>query len=675
MSLLSRSKLYVAGLTAAVALGACGGSPGDPSFTLSGTVATGAAVAHAVVTIKGSTGNSSCTETAISSGVDGSYTCTLKAGEAAPFFIVATDPSGNTAPLVSIATQMPEAGTSSVVNVTTLTTAIVGQLNGGDALGVVAKPGLYVAADLELIKQNVAAQLKSLVNRVDANMVNYDPFSTPIKASTASATGNNADQILDAIKITLTSDGKAAIATISDPTPKVLATKESKGDTVMLDVSVADISRAAQVVAKAFTDCFALSKAERVTLDSNQFISNLHPTCAAILSQGNAAAGIPVFKANGRSAPYVLYHYLLSDALTGVRFGVPEIMALYPADANVTRDRAVLNIKYVDSKGYPGNLITTALNVPNTATAGHPSNWWLTGNQSNYDLDIFPTAWRDEYFGAPSGSFFKNGLSPHINAKTTGSDAAPLASTYDSVLVTGDGLPSTGLWYVRTSTSIYLMNISSVRGAPPQPVANLTPVSAGAVSFWMSRTEGLTGASATRLGENLAENNWAHANDGSYNGVDGTVPKKGSVYTFQLFKNTALVATETRLLLGDLPAAKDGYRTYWHGIGSHTQAALDKTNTALNGELSSLLVDWVANPRAEVIRYLWVSQNDGSGDNGTAFTPGVESVLATPTNGTKFTSLISGSQNQAPYGGYREIGLSYWTRDGSVKSASYVYRP
>ena len=70
----------------------CGGSGGGSatatSSSLTGTAATGAALAGANVAITNKAGTSPCTESSIITTALGSYTCTLKSGETAPFFIV-----------------------------------------------------------------------------------------------------------------------------------------------------------------------------------------------------------------------------------------------------------------------------------------------------------------------------------------------------------------------------------------------------------------------------------------------------------------------------------------------------------------------------------------------------------------------------------------------------------
>ena len=87
-------------------LGGCGGDGGTaaapvtpvvPVATaqITGTAATGAALGNAAVAISNTAGSAPCVEAPITTTALGSYTCTLKTGEVAPFFIVVTDPSGN----------------------------------------------------------------------------------------------------------------------------------------------------------------------------------------------------------------------------------------------------------------------------------------------------------------------------------------------------------------------------------------------------------------------------------------------------------------------------------------------------------------------------------------------------------------------------------------------------
>ena len=118
----SKSLLALCAGVALLASGCGGGGGGDggsaslppvnqpvtpAAAQLTGTAATGSALANAPVAITNSAGNSPCVETSITTSALGAYTCTLKAGETAPFFIVVTDPTGDKPPMVSVSTTTP----------------------------------------------------------------------------------------------------------------------------------------------------------------------------------------------------------------------------------------------------------------------------------------------------------------------------------------------------------------------------------------------------------------------------------------------------------------------------------------------------------------------------------------------------------------------------------------
>ena len=267
---MSKSRVLLA-FTAATALFVygCGGNVTTPSAQITGTAATGSALANASVAITDSSGNSPCVETSITTNSVGSYTCTLKSGETAPFFVVVTDPSGLIPPLVSIATTTPAAGTPLTVNATPLTTAIVAQLNNGNALGVVSNPALYVPANLAAITTNVLAQLQSVLTAISAP-ANYNPFTTNITAAAASQAGNTADLVLDVVKVVTDSNGNLALSTISDPTPVTMAgTTPATTNLTAPTGGVATLPQALQAAAQSLTSCFAAPTAQRAPTDTS----------------------------------------------------------------------------------------------------------------------------------------------------------------------------------------------------------------------------------------------------------------------------------------------------------------------------------------------------------------------------------------------------------------------
>ena len=676
------------------ALSACGGNSGSyvdnggttPALvaTFSGTAATGKALAGASVKMTNPGGSPACVETPITTAPDGTFSCTLKSGVTAPIFVVVTDPLGNTTPLVSIATKTPASGSTGQINVTPLTTAIVGQLNGGDAQGVVDNAAAFNAASaaaLNTIKTNVVTQIQNVLNAIDSNaLLNYDPFSTPITATTLARTGNAADRVLEVIQVVKTETGEPAFATVSEPAPIPMAGTTPAATQVPATAvppigSPSDLGLAVQQVAQAFASCFALPVAQRVTLDANQFITRMAVPCNDMVTSADQPSSAPAFKNNGYEAASWFYRLLTDDKLTRAVFSPAEVMALYPADVSSPRDIAIFNVPYVDNQGTPGNIIIAGQNFPVSGTTAHSSTWWITGNQKHYDISVGTSVSRRQLFNThPSGEF-----SIGLDIRISGESYAPHASSFDVVLVKGPGLPTSGLWYGRRNGQS-LFEMSSNRGAPPQLLSNLASACSGCITFRMARTAGITAETgAGRLGVNVNHANWAQGNDGSFNGAMGTRPAKGAVYTFSLYQAGAMAATETRRLLTTLTPVTLAAGLPWHGIGSNLAAAVDLGlgNTALFGEQTSLWVDWIKNPWAEPVSGVYVSQNNGAYENATKFPIGATSVLATPVgSGNKFTSLNGPLNETGPvYGGYREIGLTYRTVDGSDKIAAYAYYP
>lgn len=660
-------------------------APSSPAFQ--GTAATGAALANAIVAITNSAGNSPCTEASITTTALGSYTCTLKSGETAPFFVVVTDPTGNTSPLVSVAMTTPVAGSPLTVNVTPLTTAIVAQLStDGNALTVVSSKTVDLVA-LKTVSANVVTQLSKVLTAINAP-AGYDPFTTSITAATASNTGNTADMLLDVVKIvTDPTSGKLALSTVGDPTPIILATATTSGSSVAEPTAgVSTLSQAAQLSAQAFTACFALPTSQRVVntttpppalIDGGPEVNDVDPACQNLTASLNSAAGMK-FIHNGKSAGQFFYLILTSDSMTGAKFSTPEIMAFYPADSNNSRDRAILNIRYVDTAGNPGNVITIAANFPGTTSSTRPTNWWLVGNQQLVDTSTGLNFRRIEQMNTVSPpstaalSQFRSGIQFIISTN------GPKSNNYSSAQVTGPGLPTSGLWYFKNPNSSQpLMDLSSYRGASPSTLSPQYAVGGGCTSncpaFWFGKTTGIT-ASTNSYVTNPSSTYWSKGSgsggDGSFNGVSGIRPKKGDIYTIKLYSGTTIYLTYTKVLLSDVVDPVLGSQLPWNTLGPKSNAALDPSNTSLNGPQSTLVLDWIQNVAAQQIKIASASTTDnGAYSVLTDVGKGLTSVTisATPNLFTGLSGTPSASN------GFRGLYFNYRMQDGSIKSSVYLY--
>ena len=675
----------------------CGGGGGGGSVVtgpqITGTAATGAALANAPVVITNNANLSPCTETSITTSALGSYTCTLKSGEAAPFFIVITDPTGDKAPLVSIATTTPAAGTPLTVNVTPLTTAIVAQLNGGDALDFVNnKKSTYIKATLDNATTNVLAQLAPVLTAISAP-AGYHPFTTNITAASAAGAGNTADQVLDIVKVGINpGTGDLALSTITDPAPVKLA--DATTTTVLPlpipipSLSASDLGSVLSTSAAAFNTCFADAPAVRAlatnpnnpALLGGPEVTSVSAACQLIATDGTTPSGKPAFLSSGFTAGQFFYSMLIDPAMTRAKFSAPEVMAFYPANATATNineqvDRAVLNIRYVDNAGNPGNVITVAANYPGTGVKyARPTNWWLVGNQQDVAVGVQAIIRRVEQFNPANTTNPSNFFNAIVfNISTTG----PNSGLYNAAQVTGPGLPTTGLWYFKNPLSNQaFMDLSNYRPATSTPNAGTNGTPAGCISncpvYVFARTSGVTSTSRG-LVANPVSLSWAQGTDGSYNVTSGIRPKNGDAYTIKLYNGTSLFRTVTKHLLSNPIDPSVGYLLPWNAPGVLTLSALNPLNSGTNGALTALTLDWIQNPTAQQ-----VSGVIGSTTNGTSTSPivskGATSVTISAGLPNPFTDILPANiPTPTSISGRRTLNFSYRMLDGSSKSTQYMY--
>lgn len=676
--------------------GASGAAPdtgaGDTTTTpvaarqIIGTSATGAALANASVAITDSSGTSPCVETTITTSALGSYTCTLQTGKTAPFFVVVTDPTGNTPPLVSVSTVTPAAGATLTINATPLTTAIVAQLaTDGNPLSVVSARSVDATA-LQTVTANVVAQLASVLSAIGAP-AGYDPFTTSITAATADGTGNTADMVLDVVKvITDPATGKLALSTVDNPTPVPLATASSGGSAVAApDPAVASLSQAAQIAAKTFNTCFALPTAQRVlstdttitAANGGPAVDSVAPECEEIVSDSTNAGGVDYLH-NGFDAGQMFYGILTNDTMTGAKFSVPEIMAFYPKDSAATPgtpaalDRAVMNIRYIDADGNPGNAITVAAKLPNTSSADRPTDWWLVGNQQPVDVVVRLNIRRVEQTNPATTtvttakfSTYQNGIQFNVNAYGPGS--VDLSGNLAFARISGPGLPGngapgTGLVYkVSSQTSQPLMDLFSKTGSLTAGSQCGNGTTFNCPNLWFSRTAGLAGTAAATLAANPAGLIWAQTADN----IDATQFVKGAKYKIELFygASTTPLHTFSKTLLSDLVPATQAVNLPWNTLGPQSLAALDP-NGALTAAQSALPVDWIQNVSAQQIGNVQTVVNSATGSFGPSkFVP------------RGATSVVVDNQTVPAFGPtqLRTLLLGYRMLDSSGKTAAYTF--
>ena len=209
-------------LAAATLLAACGGggSSSDPvnpapvvaaSLTLSGTAATGAALANRPVEAKCASGTGAALATA-TTGADGKYTVTIPGG-ALPCVLRVSAADGSMLHSLAIGT-----GATAAANITPASELVVVHLVGGPAAGAFSSFDANSLADTQ-----VQAALTAVVNTLKTGGVDMTAFgnllTAPLVAASGSTAGNDFDKALDALKARLAATG-TTLAALADGVAK-----------------------------------------------------------------------------------------------------------------------------------------------------------------------------------------------------------------------------------------------------------------------------------------------------------------------------------------------------------------------------------------------------------------------------------------------------------------------
>lgn len=252
-------------------VGTGGGSEQSPTLgalpsvlTLSGTAATGRAIAAAAISAKCQVGSGSAT-----TADDGRFQINVTGGTL-PCLLQATDPTDGST-LHSAAGITDGTSTTATVNVTPLTEMLAAR-----ALG--QPPAAFFAAfDAGSATQNLSlTRLKSaqtdvttvLTGTVDTTLLPADFAASPLKAATAtdSTAGDKHDQLLDALRTKLNARQVALVATALAGTSSTTAVKQVVSDGVAATTAQLSsvVSLTSNTVQLAWTDTYPSGSKYRV---------------------------------------------------------------------------------------------------------------------------------------------------------------------------------------------------------------------------------------------------------------------------------------------------------------------------------------------------------------------------------------------------------------------------
>lgn len=685
-------------LTTALALTACGGNGGGsssptPGGQLIGTAATGAAAANALVSVTDRAGSAACLNVPLTTDSQGAYSCQLKAQVQGPLAIVVTDPTGLISPMISLLSIVPDAGASATANVSPLTTAIAAQVaSGGDAFAFANEPASLATLDtteLETVTDNVVAQLANVLISVGLDPATFDPFTS----SFVGGSGTGADALLDQVRVTLDAgtphlsnvlNPSAPAVPLADAQTSIPPTVSASAVTTPFSVSELDI------VQTEMQGCFAVPSASRAPNPdaAQEVLRGMAVECQNFVAATGIAPNVDVnFLHSGYLAPSFFYGLMTSSDMDGARFNRPELMRYQIASDG--RDLALLNIKFVDRNGYPGNRILTAKKFPGSRPEGE-SQWWLIGNQRPVNASVqvlqsrleqtIPTSILNGSSLFPNAPFsrYEVGFNIFVQRPNNGGTVNQTNNPNNAVRyvrVTGPGLPNNGMVLADVDPDLpqTWMNFLNATGTIP---TTASPQLAGSVGnhFRVQRTRGVTGTDATTLRPNSTAGSaeiesltqaqpimYGLAPDSNWIFNVSSVPA-WSEYRLEFFCGTSLTPCHdftTRITTPLVPASTLANQA-WHSLTAASRAAVSDGAPAA----SDVLIAWTPNVLSESVSsvnaYSWGPDGDiNSASAGVP--PGIYSRTVSAVGG-QFPALSLSSGNSG-----RNLQLRYLMFDGSTR--------
>jgi hypothetical protein len=604
--------------------------PLPAAASLVGTAAIGAAVPNAVISVTDRTGTSACTNDPVNTGPTGAYQCALSTASQPPFAVLVTDPEGLINPMISIVATKPAPGSESTANVTPLTTAIAAQLNiNKDPFALVKNPAALATVDLAalaVVKANVVTQIAAILRDAGiSDLAAFDPVTSPF----VGGSGTGADKMLDQIRITF-DNGAPAISNVLNPAAAVPLAGPSTGNIQIVGAAatVGEFSLRELEFAKTELErCFAVPSSTRApNPDTTNFrLRNVAPECEGFLAKVGPNIDIN-FKQSGQLAEVFFYGLLTSSEMDGAKFNLPELMR-YTSRPN-DRSEAVLNIKYRDKNGVPGNLVLTAKKFLGSRPEPVATQWWLVGNQRSINAFIRSAVRQREQlipqidldtpsFSNAARSRFETGLEIFIQRPNNGTTVNWVNNPNNSVRyvrVKGPGLPTNGLVFGDVAQTLPqnwmgILNATGVNpndsSAPQQRAITTSNI------FLIQRTQGISGSAGFTLRPNPGVGSptasfvsWAHPSmfgepaSATWSFDLSKVPA-WSIYNFEVFCNDGITPCETfsSSILTPLMPAPYAATQQWHSFTTSSRSFV----TAGAPQASSAEIAWTPNTLAERI--------------------------------------------------------------------------
>ncbi|WP_446333225.1 beta strand repeat-containing protein [Burkholderia pseudomallei] len=411
-------------------LAACGGGGGGSSTSsgagsqpvmaaataMTGTVAIGTALTGATVTVTDSAGK---TATA-TSGANGTYSVSLT-GLTAPYLIAATDPSGVSSTLYSVvANANTTNGTPVTANVTPLTTAVAALMtSSGNPATLSGNVSAITSSAITTAETTLNAAIAPILSANGLSTTSFDPVGG---AFTANQTG--ADAVIDSVAVTPSVSGAGLqIASLASPDTAI---QLNSGTTV--STALAAPAQPANYLASLQTSLAACaSDVQGGTTDTTD--SNCTSAIDANYLNNGKGTGVAGF-----AKRHTLF--VKGTTLTGIK-----TVAFVPAGtlAGISNPAALVYLLMTDPDGTPDFGMDYVQQLPN-------GQWDIIGNQLHDSTYIASFLGRVQYTDSAdaANAHYESGLDIQIpsSVKVNGT-----ATSVGSAVVTGPGLPTSGLWF------------------------------------------------------------------------------------------------------------------------------------------------------------------------------------------------------------------------------------
>ena len=526
-----------------------GSTPSATPSAMSGTVAIGNALTNAAVTVLDVNGKSVST----TSGANGSYSVSIT-GLTAPFVITATDPSGASSTLYSVAATVPTGTTAPVIaNVTPLTTAIAALLTqSGNPLDLTASGSLGSTISQTTVSAAVAKLNTALATILSSNGLSANSFD-PI-GGTFTPNQAGADAVIDSIDVR----------------------PSNKGTGLQL-VSLADPNQA--IPLNVGTTAPAALQTPKYPVNYLAPLLTALGQCMAGNTSGCSTAIDANYLNGGMS--FAQRHTLIG---TGTTLNGAKTLAFLPAGtlANISNPAALVYFLITDASGTPNFASDIVQLLPN-------GTWDIIGNQEKYNVYIASFVGQKQFTDAADANNgrFESGLTIQIPQVVLDSG---VRKSVGSALVQGAGINGGGLYMLNTAQGLgqagYDLTIPTTALTAPWTGCSTCAQSNATTDQYKWSWASLSGGTST----------FSPNGNPSYTPqpIDVSTVPQYSVYTVTLYDTTGNQIGQPQKVINIAPnvTAAAAATVKWQTLGSDVISNFLTPGGSLAGAQTSLTLDW-----------------------------------------------------------------------------------